>query len=176
MKKIILLILALIVSVQQYAQQEVFIGMSIEQVKKIFPDAEESHYENTTTLTWKATFYGLEDNIGYRFEEGKLNWIFFHKYISEINEENFNKCLIAAQQIIADYSKTCGEPDTTIIGDTTFIDPYKKRHWGYDVIQARWKNYKNMKIKVEFTFFGGKGEYHFIVSINCFDKDYPYYD
>jgi hypothetical protein len=56
------------------------------------------------------------------------------------------------------------------------VDPLKKMHYGYDVLEARWKNYGGQKMKVEFTFFGSKGDYQFIVMITHFDKDYPYYE
>ena len=63
-----------------------------------------------------------------------------------------------------------------IEGKQKFVDPYKTKHWGYDVLEARWKNAGGQKMKVEFTFMGGKGEYHLIVVITHFDKDYPYYE
>ena len=159
-----------------FAQPEVIIGMTMDEVNKIYPGLKSGTYENTTTLERPVNLYGLEDVWGYRFEKEKLTWIFFHKYMHEINETNFNKCLSATRKIIEDYTVLFGKPDTIITGDTTFIDPYKKKHWGYDVMEARWKNYNNMKIKVEFTFMGGKGEYNFLVSINYFDKNYPYFE
>lgn len=163
-------------SLSTFAQSNARIGMSIEEVQKLYPKTQTSTYENTITLSFNDTLYGLPGEWGFRFENNKLNWIFFSKYIDEINKQNFAKCLKAAKKIIVDYTKTFGKPDSTIIGDTTFIDPYKKHHWGYDVIEARWNNYNGMKVKVEFKFFGGKGEYHFIVTINYFGKDYPYFD
>ena len=158
------------------AQSNATIGMSIDEVKKIYPQTQLSTYENTITLSLPDTIYGLQGEWGYRFENNKLNWIHFDKYIDEIKKPNFDKCLKATQKLIKDFSKSYDKPDTTITGDTTFIDPYKQHHWGYDVIEARWNNYNGMKIKVEFTFFGGKEQYHFIVIVNYFSKDYPYFD
>jgi hypothetical protein len=150
--------------------------MNIEKVKQLYPTAKSSTYENTITLSYNDTLYGLSGEWGCRFENDKLNWIHFDRYIDKIEKQNFDKCLIATNNIIKDYTKAFGKPDTTIIGDTTFVDPYQKHHWGYDVIEARWNNFNGMKIKVEFTFFGGKGDYQFIVIINYFDKDYQYFD
>ncbi|OFX42219.1 MAG: hypothetical protein A2046_03895 [Bacteroidetes bacterium GWA2_30_7] len=159
-----------------YSQSKATIAMSINQVKKIYPNMESATYEKTITLSRTENLYGIEGEWGYRFKNDTLNWIHFDKYIDEINDTNFRNCLSATRKIIADFTKVYGNPDTTITGDTSFIDPYQKKHWGYDVIEAQWKNYNGMKIKVEFTFMGGKGEYHFLVKINYFDKNYPYYD
>ena len=150
--------------------------MTIDQVTKIYSNLKSTKYENTITLERPDTLYGLDDSWGYRFEDEKLTWIFFDKYIVDINDSNFRKCFAATKQLIKDYTKLYGVPDKTIVGDTNFVDPYKKKHWGYNVIEARWKNYNNMKIKVEFTFMGGKGQYSFLVKIGVFDKNYPYYD
>jgi len=153
-----------------------YLGMDVNDFGKVFPEL----FPNGVGLTgqWgrEEKLYGLNGSWAYRFENGKLNWMHYDKYIDEINDTNFNKCLSATKQLLKDYTKQYGKPDTTIIGNTHFIDPYKKHHWGYDVLEARWKDYKGMKIKVEFTFMGGKGDYHFLVVINYFDKNYPYYD
>lgn len=172
----VFLILFILISTYSFSQSKANIGMTMEEAKELYPKTQSSYYENTTTLSFNDTLYGLPGEWSFRFENNKLNWIHFSKYIDEINRQNFAKCLKTTKKIIADYTKSFGKPDTTIIGDTTFIDPYKKHHWGYDVIEARWNNYKEMKVKVEFKFFGGKGEYHFIVTINYFDKNYQYFD
>ena len=171
-----LAILFLTIPLAVFAQEKATIGMTIDEVKKIYPKIKTDTNGNGTTLSRPENIYGLESDWGYRFKEKKLDWIFFDKYINEINEPNFKTCLSATRQLINDYTKLYGKPDTTIIGDTTFIDPYKKKHWGYNVMEARWKNYKGMKIKVEFTFMGGKGQYAFLVKTNYFEKNYPYYD
>jgi hypothetical protein len=158
------------------AQTKASIGMNMDEVKKLYPQTKSSTYENTITLSFNDTLYGLPGEWGYRFKNNQLEWIHFDKYFDEINKTNFDKCLTATKKVITDYTKAFGKPDTTIIGDTTFVDPYVKHHWGYDVIETRWNNYKGMKIKMEFTFLGGKGEYNFLVKINYFDKSYPYFD
>lgn len=159
-----------------YSQSKVVIGMSTNEFNKIYPSLNNIRYENESTYTRADNIYGIENEWGYRFENDKLNWIYFMNYIDSLDENNFHKCLTAAQNVIKDYTQQYGKPDTVIIGDTTFVDPYVKIHWGYDVIEARWENYNNMKIKVEFTFMGGKGGYHFLFKINYFDKSYPYFD
>ena len=158
------------------AQSKAVIGMTIAKVKKIYPDIKNELYDKTTTLSRPEILYGLDGSWGYRIEKEKLDWIYFSKYIDEINEPNFKKCLKAAKQLIKDYTKKYGVHDSSITGNTKFIDPYKTRHWGYHVIEARWKNYQGMKLNVEFTFMGGKGSYHFLVKLNYFGKDYLYFD
>lgn len=176
MKSIIILATILFLSIDNFAQSKARIGMSIEEVKNLYPKSESAAYENTITLSFSDTLYGLPGDWSYRFENNKLNWIHFTKYIEEITKPNFDKCLSATNSLIKEYTMAFGKPDTTITGNKKFVDPYKKHHYGYDVIEVRWNNYNGMKVKVEFTFFGGKGEYHFIVTINYFDKDYPYFD
>lgn len=163
-------------SVNLFGQSKAKIGMTMEDMQKLYPKTESASYQNTITLSFIDTLYGIPGEWGYRFENNKLNWIHFDKYIDEINQANFDLCLKATRQIIKDYSKAYNSPDTLITGTTSFVDPIKKHHYGYDVMEARWNNYNGMKVKVEFTFFGGKGEYNFIVIINYFDKDYPYFD
>lgn len=150
--------------------------MSVEQAKKLYPNAKESRYQEEISLTIEDTLHGLGSAWGLNFKEDKLTWMMFNKYIGELSDANFKKCLKATKEIIADYTKWYGEPDETITGNQKYVDPYKKKHWGYDVLEARWKNVNGEKMKVEFTFLGGKGEYQFLVVITHFHKDYPYYE
>jgi hypothetical protein len=99
----------------------------------------------------------------------------FDHYTDEIDEINFKKNQKAAQNLIIDFTEIYGNPLDLEIGDTSFVDPYDQRHWGYDVIEARWLT-NDIKIKIEFNFSGGKGEYYFIFSVKYFDKDYPYFN
>lgn len=176
MMKYLSAILFLVFSYMSFAQEKAVIGMTLNEVMKIYPNATSDSDERGSTISKPDTIYGLDGNWGYRFDKDTLNWIFFHKYIYEINETNFKKCLIATQQIIKDFTAYYGKPDTEIVGNTKFVDPYENHHWGYNVIETHWKNYKGMKINVQFTFMGGKGEYAFLVQIHFFDKDYPFYE
>jgi hypothetical protein len=175
MKKIVLVCLILS-SLSLSAQEKAIIGMTITEVNRVYPGIKKDSNENGITLSRPVKLYGLEGYQGYRFKDSKLYWIFFDKYINNITAENFNLCLSATNNLIRDFTVQYGQPDTLIKGDTTFKDPNKVRHWGYDVLEARWKDFNNMKIKVEFTFMGGKGQYSFLVKISYFDKLYPYYD
>ncbi len=150
--------------------------MSVDTVRKIYSEMGEDKHGNEITMSRTEVIGDLEGDWHYRFENGVLNWMHWDTYIDSLSEKNFNKCLKTTRALIKKYSKTFGKPDVTVLGNSKFIDPFKKRHWGYDVLEARWKNYKGAKISVEFTFMGGKGEYHFLVKVNYFDKDYPYYD
>ena len=153
-----------------------YLNMNVNDFAKVFP----SLFPNGIGMTgqWGRQFelYGLDGSWTYTFKNGKLNWMHYQKYKNEINESNFNKCLTATEQLIKDYTTYYGKPDTTIVGNKKFVDPLVKHHWGYNVLEARWNNYNGEKIKVEFDFMGGKGEYSLVVIINFFDKDYPYFD
>ena len=176
MKSFTITFISLFIISAMFSQSLATIGMTMDEVNKIYPDMEKSTYENTTTLSRPENLYGLDGTWGYRFENDKLTWIYFNKYIDDINNQNFKKCLSATKQLLKAYTKKYGKPETTTIGNPKFVDPYKKIHWGYNVIQARWADYEGMKIKLEFNFMGGKGDYHFLVKTNYFDKSYPYYD
>lgn len=158
------------------AQEKAVIGMTLNEVMRIYPTITSDFNENGTTLLRPDTLYGLAENWGYRFKNDTLNWIFFHKYVYDINETNFKECLAATRKIIKDFTIYYGKPNTEILGNTNFVDPYKNHHWGYHVIEVHWVDYKGMKISVQFRFFGGKGEYAFLVEIHYFDKDYPYFE
>lgn len=174
MKTILILIFTLSMIFVK-AQLPVHIGISQDELKSIYTNMEVSVYEKSSTYTRPDTLYGLDSEWGYRFNVDTLNWVFFMKYIDDINDSNFQICLNATEKIIKDYSKVLGTPDSLIVGDKTFIDPYEKRHWGYDVLEARWYNAENMKIKVRFSFLGGKGDYQFLLSIDFFDQSYNYF-
>jgi hypothetical protein len=175
LKRLIILILAS-VFLQSFSQPLVKVGLSLDSVKKIYPYAVESKYQNTIILTINETIHGLTDSWTFNFERDTLRSMMFHKYINELNEANFEKCLKATKAIIKDYTEWFGDPDEEITGTLKFIDPHKKLHYGYDVLEARWKNVGGQKMKVEFTFMGGKGQYNLLVVITHFAKDYPYYE
>lgn len=175
MKKLLSIIFLLSFTIA-FSQQKAKIGMSLEEVKKLYPAAKESRYQQEVNLTIEDTLHGLGSAWGLNFKEDKLTWMMFNKYIGELSDANFKKCLKATKEIIADYTEWYGAPDETITGNQKYVDPYKKKHWGYDVLEARWKNANGEKMKVEFTFLGGKGEYQFLVVITHFQKDYPYYE
>jgi hypothetical protein len=152
------------------------LGMNVNDFAKVFPQLFPNGIDLTGQWGRKEKIYGLDGGWAYDFESGKLNWMLYDNYIQEINAKNFDKSFSATKHLIADYAGIYGKPDSTIIGDTVFKDPAKQHHWSYDVIEAYWKNANDMKIKIEFTFMGGKGEYAFLVKITFFDKKYPYFD
>jgi hypothetical protein len=176
MKNIFLTTIIVFGSVLLIAQSEVTIGISRARFAQLHPSLEAAIYEDTQTYSIPDTLFGLADEWGYRFEKDSLSWIYFNKYIDDITKENFELCLSSTDKIIAEYTLAFGQPDTVLVGDRNFVDPYEKWHWGYDVVEARWNNANGMKVKVEFDFFGGKGVFNFIVSVNYFDKDYPFFD
>ncbi|MBN2693776.1 hypothetical protein JXR93_03855 [bacterium] len=155
---------------------KIYIGMDIDSFAKVFPSLFQENIGLTGQWSRKDEIYELKGDWSYRFENGKLTWIHFATYIDDVNENSFNKSLSSTNKIITNYIKQYGKPDEVIVGKTKFIDPFKEKHWGYGVKEVRWKNVNGMKIKIEFSFMGVKGYYYFIVVINHFDKDYPFYD
>jgi len=157
-------------------KDRIYLGMGVQDFAKLYPALFPDGIRMSGQWNRDEELYGLNGSWGYRFKDGKVDWIHYMKYIDEINEANFGLCLNAAMLLIKDYTAAFGKPDSVVTGNTKFVDPSVTHHWGYRVLQAHWKDYKGMKIKVEFVFLGGKGEYHFLVVINFFGKDYPYYD
>jgi hypothetical protein len=157
-------------------KDKIYLGMDVQDFAKLYPVLFPDGVKMSGQWMREQDLYGLKGSWGYRFKDGKVDWIHYQKYIDEINEANFSLSLNATKSLIKDYTVVYGKPDSVVNGNTEFIDPSVSHHWGYRVLQAHWKDYNGMKIKVEFIFMGGKGEYHFLVVINYFGKDYPYYD
>ena len=144
--------------------KKLFSGMTITQFKKACPTLKPV---DNSQIIYKETIRGLDGKWSFDFKDGKLSWFLYNFYVQEdkdVNEKNFNKCLKATEQIIADLTKLYGKPSEVEEGTKTFRDPYKDHHWGYDVTEALWKTKKG-DIKAKFKFFGGKGEYFFVVSV-----------
>lgn len=175
MRTLFLILTGITFSLSIFAQTGVKIGMDEKQLLNVFPNLDYSEYQGDKTYERADTIFGIADSWNYNFEEGKIDVIGFSHYVYEIDQENFTLCLNAAKSQISEYTELYGKPDELLINDTVFIDPYVEGHWGYDVIEARWNNYKGMKICVRFDFFGGKGEYFYIFSVKYFDKEYPYF-
>ncbi|MBW2701457.1 MAG: hypothetical protein JRF33_11630 [Deltaproteobacteria bacterium] len=126
----------------------------------------------------KATLHGVAGQWVYSFDEGKLDWYTFSRYWSkdgEVTPENFDKGLSAARALIAFYTAKLGKPQASKEKNIRFVDPHKKQHWGYDVIESRWTTPEG-KLKVSFDFHGGKGHYFLLLKLGVFKKDYPYFD
>jgi len=118
------------------------------------------HYDGAYTL--KNKWNGLAGSWHFSFDESKLSGISFSAYFQErdeVNEKNFKKCLAATRKMISAYTETNGKPKTLKEGDLMFKDPSTQRHWGYEVLEAEWKQ----NIKIRFKFHGGKGQYYFSV-------------
>lgn len=172
---IAVLLLAFSISYSK-AQPKAKIGMSIDQVKKLYPNSTSTFNQSNAFIESETIIYGLEEKWGFKFKDGKVDMMSFHYYDRQFNEEKFSNFLLAAQNLIEDYKKAFGEPDIVEIGDTTYKDPDVKRHWGYKVIEAKWRNADEMKCKIEFKFLGGKGQYCLLFKVIFFDKEYAYFD
>ena len=172
--KYLLLILA-ISTHMTFAQTRLTFGKTMAEVIKVYPELESTVNEKTTQLQRAETQHGLDGKWSYNFKDKKLDWMKWSKYNDQLNDSNFAACLWAARKLIEDYTLEFGKPAVFVTGDTTFVDPFKKHHLGYDVIQARWNDANGMKINIYFKFFGGKDLYTFIVAVNMFPKEYPYW-
>ena len=144
-------LILLLTSFNALSQPDVVIGMTIDQVKKIYPDSEVLRYANTVSLKKPESLQGLNGTWDFRFVDGVLDWISWSVYVDEITESNFEEILRAVNKLTKDYARKYGEPDQVSIGDTTFKDPYKKLHYGYDVIETRWNNWRGMRIDIQLS-------------------------
>ena len=156
------------------AKPKAVIGTSLTKFEEKYPIMVKQQYEDEVTFSEKFRVTDLDVSWLYWFKKEELEWIYMHKYIQQVNQENFDKCLKMTREIIAGFTLIYGKADSEEIVNATYISPLKRRHWGYDVMRAVWKNHTGMKIKVRFTFKGGKGDYSFLVSIDYHDKDYPF--
>jgi len=177
MKKYVLLFSFIIFSASLFSQEKnrVSIGIDMYLFKMVYPKVIPANTPSTGQWGRVDTLYGLPGSWAYNFTDGKLDWCIWDKYIDSLSQANFDKCLAATKALIKKYTLDYGKPIEYKVVDTTYKDPYKQHHWGYDVIYAKWKTDK-IKFKIEFTFLGGKGDYHFLVKMGFFDQDYPYWD
>ena len=177
MNKTLLLFSLIIFSTALFSQEKnrINIGMDMYLFKMVYPKVISANAPTDGQWGRVDTLYGLPGSWAYNFKDGKLDWCLWDLYIDSLSQINFDKCLAAAKALIKKYTANYGKPLEYKEVDTTYKDPYKQHHWGYDVIYAKWKTDK-IKFKIEFTFLGGKGEYHFLVKMGFFDKDYPYWD
>lgn len=175
---ILVLLFFIVIHYACHSQSLLKAGMSLNEAKSLVPELFAGGINQSGKYQIQDTINGLAGEWGYTFENDTLNWIHFSFYINDgdqLNEENFNKCLKTTEQLIEKYITEYGNPDEMIEGDKYFKDPYKEIHWGYDVTEARWIT-DFEKVKVEFSFFGGKGQYFFQIIINHFRAGYPYFD
>lgn len=152
----------------------IHINMPVAAFQTVFPKAKID--ANNQYLQWQRneTIHDLDGEWTYSFKNSELEWFTYSVYIDDINEKNFNRCLTATKKLIAGFTNKYGNPVKIKEEDTTYKDPMKQRHWGYDVISAVWKTEK-MKFRIEFVFHGGKGMYNFIVKMEFHDKNYNFF-
>jgi len=148
--------------------------MDIKDFKKICPQIVGEEHKPTQSFIKSDVIAGMEGSWFFNFSDSKLTWFSWNVYDDDINQKNFEKCLKATREIIKIYKKKYGEPTDFTEGKLKYIDPYKKRHWGYDVLRAYWKTDK-IKFANEFKFMGGKGNYNFLIKIEFHSADYKYF-
>lgn len=177
MKRIVFFIVLMAVCESLFSQEKgkINIGMDIKEFKKIYPSVIPKNAPDSGQWERSENLFDLAGSWAYNFKDGKLDWCIWDIYIDSINQKNFNKCLWATEVLIAEYTEDYGTPYEYSKTDTIFKDPYIDRHWGYEVLNAKWKTGK-VKFKIGFTFMGGKGQYHFLVKMGFFRNNYPYFD
>jgi len=153
----------------------IHVGMSIKEFDNIFPNIVDVENQKDSQITIEQELFGFQNGWAFQFKEGKLEWYLWDCYVDDINEENFNKCLSITDTLKTELTNIYGQPYNEIVGDKTFKDPYVQMHWGYDVVEYKWKTDK-MKFKLTFHFFGGKGQFNFIVKMEFYGLDYEYFD
>jgi hypothetical protein len=158
--------------VRQPERETIRIGMSLEEFMKQHPDTV-IPAGGTGQWTTGASVVGLPGQWSFTFEKSRLAWFVFDSYVNEIDKTHFDRCLAAARSIVREYTERLGKPYRSADGPQEFIDPLVKHHWGYKVLEAAWKT-AGEKYLVRYVFFGGKGEYHFIVTIETQGSDYEF--
>lgn len=149
-----------------FAHQGIRLGMELKELSSLLP-AGQLKKIYTNQWAFEEELYGLKGKWVYNFKDGKVQWFSYGAYFVEpkdLNRHNFDKCLSAARHLIEDYTKLYGRPNEFKKGRQEFIDPYKKHHWGYDVVSAGWTD-GDETISVSFNFQGSKGIYFFVVEI-----------
>ena len=171
------LLLTMFIGPDLSAQEKnrVLVGMSLEEFRRVHPKV--AHDDAKSDGQWRRPekLCGLEGSWCYTFKDGKLDWALWDIYIDELNQTNFDKCLKGTRQLIEAYTKNYGKPFEVKEPNPIFKDPHKTRHWGYDVLYAKWQT-PSVKFKIGFDFMGGKGDYHFLVKMGFFRPDYPYFE
>jgi hypothetical protein len=153
----------------------VYAGMSIDEFDKVYPNIVDVENQKDSQITIEQEWYGFQSGWAFQFKSGKLEWYMWDCYVDDINQENFNKCLSITDTLKSELISIFGQPCQEIVGDKTFKDPYIQTHWGYEVVQYKWKTDK-MKFKLIFNFFGGKGMYNFLVKMEFYDLNYEFFD
>lgn len=182
MKKIILYIILLIIifiSTSVYAASKIDniqIGMKLTDLFKII---------SKDKMTVQGGQYLFKEKVGnldgkwcFDIKDKKIDW-FQYSYYPPDFKNNYSKktydfLLKETESIIKDLTVVYGKPKT-ISKTVPYKDPFKKYPvYSHEVKSALWIT-PQKGIKVEFYFFGGKGEYWMSVQIHVNRKDYEYF-
>ncbi len=153
--------------------RDIYVGMPYTTFKQYFPSVKLT--PNYHEWSFQARVFGLDGKWYFRFKENRLDWYQFSYYITDykqLNQKNFDRCLEATEDMLDYLTEIYGKP-VYVSGQKVFRDPFKKLHYGYTVLKAHWKTKMN-KIQLRFHFFGGKGRYFFVISLDFHSKNYHY--
>lgn len=150
-------------SVIQNKENFVF-GMSIDALQKKAPGLFPNGIKREGNYSEKGTVFGLEGDWHYTFDEKTVKRLAFTAYSKEgeLNKEGFARFLKSCSDWVSSVSAKYGNPETRVTENPKFIDPAESPHWGYEVDNAKWI-LKDKEINLRFEFFGGKGDYFFIL-------------
>lgn len=158
------------------ADEKFYIGQSVTEFAKVYPELFPIGINHRGQWEEPDDFFGLKDNWVYFFDEGKLTSYNFAYYSDreEVNQEKFDSLLQSTDNIVEAFKLQFGKPTSYTSENRKFKDPYTEHHWGYDVVEAKWKLKKHW-ISVEYQFFGGKGDYFFLVKVDVYAPGYEYF-
>lgn len=153
------------VAVSSVKNKELFTGkMDIASFADAFPGIFPHGIERKAEFSVEKKQYGLDGSWHYTLENGHVSSVYYSSYSKDdqLTEAFFNLYLQAALDWTKEISARYGAPAERNEGRMKFADPSKEHHWGYDVFKASWK-LPDRQLIVRFDFFGGKGEYAFVL-------------
>lgn len=149
------------------------INTSLEQFKLDFPNLIVGNDTNKQ-YTINSAIEEIEGKWSFTFKENKLFWYIFNAYEYNFSKQTFNIFLESTNKIIDLFSKKFGNPFKIESKNLVYIDPFVKRHYGYNVKSALWST-PNTDFKVQFKFSGSRGDYYFLLKIDFHAPNYEYF-
>ncbi len=150
------------------------IGLDVSSFAKIYPDIVGNKIDDNFQYNTDEIIFNLKGKWAYNFSEGKLEWIMFNSYCNNIDKKNFALYLTDTERVVSLLQGKYGMPVELNYNEKKYIDPFVKRHWGYDVVSAIWRTGK-MDFKVSFKFAGARGEYNFLMKMEFHEVGYKYF-
>lgn len=146
--------------------KDIYVGMSLGDFFKIMPKKEMDAYGQ---YIFKQKIGKLDGKWVYDFKDKKLDWFVYSYYPEEVDKKTYDFLLRETKFLIKELTNVYGKPQ-----NVSKTQSYKGlKHYGYEVKGALWSTPK-MNIKLEFYFFGGKGEYFMFVKVEYQPPEYKF--